>query len=550
MPAVARLRAPLQRPLNGSGTQTKHRPLPVAAGPVVVIAAFVLLIALTLSSGAAVAPPAGDAASLVPDDALAYVHLSTDPARAADRSALGLAQRFPSYPQTSAAVLGRLDAILGAADFGRDVRPWLGKEAAIALLSTSTSTAGSLVLLDVSDSAAAQALVTRAGAAPIGRYRGTGLLRYPSGTEAAFVGHFLVVGRDDGVRAAIDVAAGASPSLAHDAGYRRAAAGEPAGRVLDAYASEAGIQRVLLPRSGIAGALGVLLNQPALAAVTISVSPERGDISLRVHSALNPSLTGIAPARPRPTGLSLATAFPAGSTLMLDSADLDRIAPAVLNAGARLGIGGRIGPLLSRLGTALAGQGVNVGDVLSLFAGETAVAVIPTASGSPALAVVARTRRPAKASAVLAQLETPLAQLFSPPGSGGGQAPVSNDRVVSGIDIHQLSLAPGLQFAYNVSHGLVVISTSVDGVISVVRHARSLAGDPRYRSALPDRSERATSLLFLDFSQLLSLGEQTGLMRTVHDGALRADLGKIRAIGLHSTSGEADSTAELFLQIS
>jgi hypothetical protein len=70
-----------------------------------------------------------------------------------------------------------------------------------------------------------------------------------------------------------------------------------------------------------------------------------------------------------------------------------------------------------------------------------------------------------------------------------------------------------------------------------------------YRATLSSHPQRVTSLLFLDFTQLLSLGEQTGLARSARLRALRADLDKIRAIGLDSTSGEADSTAELYLQI-
>ena len=68
-------------------------------------------------------------------------------------------------------------------------------------------------------------------------------------------------------------------------------------------------------------------------------------------------------------------------------------------------------------------------------------------------------------------------------------------------------------------------------------------------ATLASRPQRVTSLLFLDFSQLLSLGEQTGLTGSARLTALRADLDKIRAVGFDSTSGEADSTAELFLQI-
>src|SRR5262249_26313510 len=156
----------------------------------------------------------------------------------------------------------------------------------------------------------AQALLARAGAKALGRYRGIALIGYPSGIEAAFVSHYLAIGQDASVRVAIDAATGASPSLAHDPGYRRAAPGQSDGRVLDAYVSRAGVRRVLLGRSGPAGALGALLDQPALSGVTVSVSPARDGVSVRVHSALNPSLTGLAPARPPPISLSLASVFP------------------------------------------------------------------------------------------------------------------------------------------------------------------------------------------------------------------------------------------------
>jgi hypothetical protein len=46
------------------------------------------------------------------------------------------------------------------------------------------------------------------------------------------------------------------------------------------------------------------------------------------------------------------------------------------------------------------------------------------------------------------------------------------------------------------------------------------------------------------------LGEQTGLTGSATYRAFQGDLDKIRAIGLSSTGGKADSTAELFLQFS
>jgi hypothetical protein len=79
--------------------------------------------------------------------------------------------------------------------------------------------------------------------------------------------------------------------------------------------------------------------------------------------------------------------------------------------------------------------------------------------------------------------------------------------------------------------------------------ARVLIDDPSNRATLADHPQEVTSLLFLDFTQLLSLGEQTGLIRGARYRQLRPDLNKVGTIGLSSTSGEADSTAELSVQI-
>jgi hypothetical protein len=120
---------------------------------------------------------------------------------------------------------------------------------------------------------------------------------------------------------------------------------------------------------------------------------------------------------------------------------------------------------------------------------------------------------------------------------------------VAGVTAHQLPLASGLELDYAVFRGLVVISTSLSGIGAVASHAHTLGDDPAYRAVLAGYPSQVTSLLFLNFSQLLNLAEQTGLISGAHLAALRADLRKIGAIGLSSTSGETSSTAELSLQI-
>ena len=339
-------------------------------------------------------------------------------------------------------------------------------------------------MLDVRDQAKAAAFVRAHGAIAAGSYRGTALLAYRTGLQLAFVSHYLVLGQDASVRAAIDVAGGRTSSLAASGVYQRAIAAEPPGRVLDAYASLAGVRRLLAPQGGVVGAIGSLLYQPALQGVALSLTPTAQGARMQIHSALDPSLTRLSPPATSVFTPTLESVMPAGAILVFDVAGLDRVAPSVLNAGAAAGVAGGLGPLLSRLGTALTAEGVNVKQLTSIFHPETAAAIVPHA-GRPALVLVARTRNAAQTRTELASAEAPLEQLFTPTSSSGpGKVPVFNDRAVDGITAHQLQLANGFELDYAVFRGLVVISTSLDGVAAIADRSHPLASDPGFRFAL------------------------------------------------------------------
>ena len=68
------------------------------AGVVVVLAVALALLSGGDDGTTKGAPPASAAATLVPADALVYVHLSTDRDRAETRAAAKLAATFPSWP--------------------------------------------------------------------------------------------------------------------------------------------------------------------------------------------------------------------------------------------------------------------------------------------------------------------------------------------------------------------------------------------------------------------------------------------------------------------
>ena len=71
-----------------------------------------------------------------------------------------------------------------------------------------------------------------------------------------------------------------------------------------------------------------------------------------------------------------------------------------------------------------------------------------------------------------------------------------------------------------------------------------------FQAALPDASGAdVTSLIFLDFSQLLRLAEQTGLNDSRAYLAVKDDLTRVRAVGVRSTGEGEDTTSEIRFQI-
>ncbi|HWM08221.1 MAG TPA: DUF3352 domain-containing protein, partial [Solirubrobacteraceae bacterium] len=110
----------------------------IARGPAVVLAGSVALLvgilAIAAASALSSAGPGGEAARIVPAGALAFVRLSTDPADPAARRLRRLAPRIPGVLSLRDSALGAVSLAPGAFDPQRDVRPWLGDEAAVALV--------------------------------------------------------------------------------------------------------------------------------------------------------------------------------------------------------------------------------------------------------------------------------------------------------------------------------------------------------------------------------------------------------------------------------
>jgi Protein of unknown function (DUF3352) len=491
------------------------------------VAALALAAGLVCASGGGEDGPPDDAARLVPADALAYLHLSTDPDREADRRFARFAAALPTITRL------RDQAVAAIApqpfDYERDVRPWLGDELAYAAVSP----ADSLVLAEVADPPRAQALVARVGnLSRAAQYRGVPVL--VAGTTAvAFVGEFLALGTEAAVRAAVDREQGDGPRLADLDAYERMTDGTPADRSVVAYASAAGVREVLGSRAGLPGTLAALLERPGLVAAGGAVTAEAG--GLRAHVRL----TGGAP-RDAAFEPLLLERIPEAAAAYLGV----RGAPRLVRLLERLGAGGLVSAV-RQVSADEAGIDFDA-DVLAPLSDELALAVTsPTGDGAPVLTLKARTSDPARTENALARLQDPLARRLALPGTLPGFRPDA----FGGLEGFTLRVTPELAPSYVIAPEGLVLSTSPAGLDPPRGTLAAAAGFEATVGSVPDRAD---SLVFLDLRQLLALGEQTGLTSVPGFATVRDDLRRVRAAGAvvaRDPAHPTDTNVELFLQI-
>jgi hypothetical protein len=466
----------------------------IAAGIALVV--VVLLVVGGGGGGGTNAPIAEGAAKLVPDDALVWVHVSTDGERAAVQRAHSAAGRFPSYDRVRKNLLQRLSV-------GSDaVQGWLGKEAGLALLDSPSGTAASLVVLGVRDAKKARAFVTNGR--PTETYSSVQIYRYGS-VSSAFVNGFVILGQPDALHRAINLADGEDPnSLATVTAYQKALSGLPADRVIDAYATSGGVRRLLDPAGGVLGAAGTLLDRPGLQVAGLSLSVEEGLARLDVHSL---SAGGGKAAFP-PFDPKLIGEVPSG---------------VLAYVGVR-GFDTAVGRLLGLAGGALTQVFAKVQPLLAPLKGEVALFATSRAP-APIFTAVAAAPDQAAVRRALAKL-------------GGRRSQVAGVGVTT-VRSGAVSLSAA---AYD---GKLVLSTAPQGIAAARTRRGSLTGDAAFRSVVGSTAGPLTSLVFLDFDQLLRLGEQTGLNDSRAYQAVRDDLRQVRAVGARSAGGGGDTTAEI-----
>jgi hypothetical protein len=487
------------------------------------VALVALVVGVLVARGSAKGPGiAQDASRLVPSNALVYVHLSTDRDRGAVKDARELADRFPSWERARDAVLKRL-AVTGGKG---DVDAWLGDEMALALLGSETGTAGSLVLLQVRDEGAARSFVARGAArsGPSQEHRGVRIQRFGA-VNAAFVDDFLVLGQAASLRRAIDLAQGRGDALAGEATFHRLEARLPGDRVGDAYVTADGLRRLLVPAGGGLGVAGLLLDRPNLKGAAVALDASDPGARLQVESLV----PGRKAEEFEPT---LTDAVPEGAMAYLGTKGLDETATRLAAVAGTAALG----DLLRNAGRALGAAGAQSvqRDLLDLLRGETALAILPGLP-APTMLVIAKASDEGRTRAALDRLTASLSKLVK-----GAKVRKDGDVTVVSSGTTEIRAA--------VFDGKLVLSTSEAGIAAAREPGEGLGRTDAFEAVVGNPQKPVTSVVFLDFSQLLRLGEQTGLNDSRAYLAVKPDLTKVRAVGASSTGSGEDTNTEILFQ--
>jgi hypothetical protein len=368
----------------------------------------------------------------------------------------------------------------------------------VAAKALKTADEAALAIFDTGASKTANSLVLvdTGSEHPGTNQRGCGTL------SSEYVGTFLAIGQPESLRLAEQLHAGKGASLADAAGPKKAFGELPADRVADGWVSRDGVRRLLAPQGGLLGAAGTLFDQPALRGAAFGVSAAGDRVRLVVKSQLDPKL-----ARSTASGFTkftptLADAVPATAMAYLGVSNL---APALQRILAAAGSSSaQLKPLVGKLDKPLA----------QVFPGEAAI-VLTSAAPAPVLTILAAAKDEAATRKALAGLPAAVRQSFSTA----------------------------------VWDGKVAVSTDPKGIAAMKAGGDHLTDTDQWSKAVGNHPDLVSSLLFLNFSRLLTLGEQTGLGQSSAYQAAKGDLSKVRAIGAHTSGNDSESTAEISLLI-
>jgi Protein of unknown function (DUF3352) len=475
-----------------------------------------------------------EAVRLVPRGALFYAHATIEPNSDEWRLAGEIVRELPTLRRLRDRALRSLSRGDRPLDFDRSVRPWIGDEAALALLPDG-GRASSLILVRVADQARAREFLRGAGRPREQRHRGVTVRSYGN-LATAFVDDFLAVGTAAHVRAAIDTRG--RRSLRDDpvfgAAVERLEVDDP---LAYAYASRTGVSRVLRGQGGLVAQAGGLLERPGLRGAAAAVRAETNGVRASVARITVPAAADVRGFEP-----TLLSEVPAGTIAYVGARGLDSIFRLLEDFGAAASVERVLG---RRVGAAAERSLLDA--VKPLLDREAALVVTPPASLPVITLVVANTSRE-EGGNVLVALQPLLSRLLQAP-SGAGQVPTLQPRQIAGVEAVTLRVSPTLELTYAAFDDKLVVSTSPEGVGQMRGRGSALEDNASFAPGLRDFLQRPSSVVFLDLRRLSALADRAGLGDTPDYRAIRPDIARVGAVSAVTASKRSAQTAEIFLEV-
>jgi hypothetical protein len=533
--------------------------LALALGAVVALALVWLVAVPALpcqAPGGDRCPPSDDAIHLVPKEALAYVHLNVDPDTEQYEDAAKVFERVPGITkQASALMLSRLPGADGAPpDFERDIKPWFGGEAALAVVPAGRGGVGEGVgLLEASDKSGARKFADSiaTGKPRSTMYRDVEMRVDRRGLATALVGGFLAIGAKSGVRDAIDADSGAkgTGSLADDRNASAARNALPDKRLADAYLSAGGIAELVADPRGPLATLASVINPDASQGAAVALVAGDDGLDLDLRSELDPRR-----AKAHPGFFSafpsfepdLAGSLPPDSLGYVGIGDPRKTLRSLLKqAGAQHpGLAAAVGDLVRRVRRL--GEVDLEKDLLPSLGGEAAIALQP-APQIPFLEFIAADVDADRASQALARLQGPIAQALNP--SKAHQAPVVSQHKVGGLTAHSVRLSPTVDLTYALEGSTLVVATDPAAVKQLASGEGGLDGEKLFDQATEGLPGEVSMLGYLNLGGLIALGENAGLGEDPAYVSFASEIHKLRALGLaiQSSREELSTDARLIV---
>lgn len=307
------------------------------------------------TAGTAIVSAADSPSSVIPANAVLYVQGEVRPSGALADGINAGAKKLVGIADPGAMLDRAIDSAIKTpgVSYESTIRPWLGEQAAVALLPPAGHGLQYVVVADTTDAATArttlfglvrsEAKTSGAAAAP-GSYKGVSYLTDGSAAVAVDAG-FVLVGTLDAVEQVIDVQQGA-PALSAAADFQASTAHELSGAVLDAFVrTRALIEMAVLSSTQSAAAS----SSSAIPLAGSAISSQVPASTLALLDKLIPAnSTILASAQLNASGLTIDLAMPNAGAAGSSASDLFASMPAgswlVI---AEHGIGAQLGKLVA-----------------------------------------------------------------------------------------------------------------------------------------------------------------------------------------------------------